>query len=112
MSTFTFAIVSKADNPIYELVVSPKKDEPTVNQQNQFFLHAVFSHCMWAVQPYVCASLSTSVYFEFECVIWSLISELGARILRVRHFGSALSLSPSFSQDIFHVEASINIKLA
>jgi hypothetical protein len=43
MSTFTFAIVAKSDNPIYELVVSPKKEEPTVNQQNQFFLHAVRS---------------------------------------------------------------------
>ena len=39
-TSFTFAIVGKADNPIYELVVSPKKEEPTVNQQNQFFLHA------------------------------------------------------------------------
>ena len=64
MSTFTFAIVSKADNPIYELVVSPKKDEPTVNQQNQFFLHAVLSQCMWAVQPCVSASLSTSAYLS------------------------------------------------
>jgi hypothetical protein len=43
MSSFTFAIVAKSDNPIYELVVSPKKEEPTVNQQNQFFLHAVRS---------------------------------------------------------------------
>ena len=42
-SSFTFAIVAKSDNPIYELVVSPKKEEPTVNQQNQFFLHAVCS---------------------------------------------------------------------
>ena len=39
-ASFTFAIVGKADNPIYELVVSPKKEEPTVNQQNQFFVHA------------------------------------------------------------------------
>jgi len=43
MTPFTFAIVGKADNPIYELVISPKKEEPTVNQQNQFFLHAVQS---------------------------------------------------------------------
>lgn len=47
--SYTFAIVGKADNPIYELVVSPKKEEPTVNQQNQFFLHAVL----------VCILLST-----------------------------------------------------
>mmetsp|Transcript_40428 Transcript_40428/g.94968 ORF Transcript_40428/g.94968 Transcript_40428/m.94968 type:complete len:136 (+) Transcript_40428:123-530(+) len=40
MSSYTFAIVGKQDNPLYELVQSQKKEGPQVNQENQFFLHA------------------------------------------------------------------------
>mmetsp|Transcript_44858 Transcript_44858/g.91577 ORF Transcript_44858/g.91577 Transcript_44858/m.91577 type:complete len:136 (+) Transcript_44858:104-511(+) len=40
MSSYTFAIVGKLDNPLYELVSSHKKEGPQVAQENQFFLHA------------------------------------------------------------------------
>ncbi|KAJ1492491.1 hypothetical protein T484DRAFT_1930985 [Baffinella frigidus] len=40
MTSSTFAIIGKNDNPLYELVWSQKKEEPSVHQQNQFFLHA------------------------------------------------------------------------
>jgi hypothetical protein len=40
MSSSTFVIIGEHDNPLYELVWSQKKEEPSVNQQNQFHLHA------------------------------------------------------------------------
>ncbi|EKX35062.1 trafficking protein particle complex subunit 2 [Guillardia theta CCMP2712] len=39
-SSYTFVIVGKNDNPVYELSVSSKRDDSSVNQQNQFFIHA------------------------------------------------------------------------
>mmetsp|Transcript_5397 Transcript_5397/g.13725 ORF Transcript_5397/g.13725 Transcript_5397/m.13725 type:complete len:135 (-) Transcript_5397:702-1106(-) len=50
MSSFTFTIVGKRDNPLYEFVHSPKKEDAAQNQQNQFFVHAaldVVDEEMW-----------------------------------------------------------------